>query len=102
MKAGLDQKYAELIYEGFWFSPYRDALQAFNDVHNVAVTGEVTVRLFKGTAHVVGRTSPFGLYNEALSTYGVADTFDHRASEGFIKLLGLQLQMHTRIHQDKK
>jgi argininosuccinate synthase len=98
VKALLDQKYAELIYEGFWFSPYRDALQAFNDVHNKHVTGEVTLRLFKGACQVVGRTSPFGVYNTALSTYGTEDKFDHRAAEGFIALLGLQLTEYSRIH----
>ncbi|MFL5321769.1 MAG: argininosuccinate synthase [Myxococcaceae bacterium] len=98
VKALLDQKYAELIYEGFWFSPYRDALQAFNDSHNKDVTGEVTLRLFKGQCQVVGRTSENGLYNHALSTYGAGDAFDHRAAEGFIKLTGLQLQLHSRMH----
>ncbi len=98
VKATLDQKYAELIYEGFWFSPYRAALQAFNDEHNKFVTGEVTVRLFKGACQVIGRTSPFGIYNLAMSTYGVDDKFDHRAAEGFIKLVGLQLYEYSRLH----
>src|SRR4051812_15492116 len=101
VKRMLDQKYAELIYQGFWYSPYRDALQAFNDSHNQTVTGEVTVKLFKGSCAVVGRTSPFGIYNHALSTYGKEDQFDHRAAEGFIKLVGLQLYEHSRIHNRK-
>ncbi len=98
VKAGLDTKFAELIYEGFWFSPLREALQAFNDVHNKHVTGEVRVRLFKGQAQVVGRTSANGLYNHALSTYGVEDKFDHKAAEGFIALTGLPLSLHARLH----
>ncbi|MBX5482828.1 MAG: argininosuccinate synthase [Myxococcaceae bacterium] len=98
VKALLDQKYAELIYEGFWFSPLRRALQAFNDEHEKTVTGEVTLRLFKGSLHVVGRTSPYGVYNRALSSYGREDAFDHRASEGFIKLVGLPLQLFSRLH----
>ena len=98
VKQMLDQKYGELIYEGFWFSPYRDALQAFNDVHDQYTTGDVTLRMFKGSCVAVGRTSAHGLYNLALSTYGAGDAFDHRAAEGFIKLTGLQLQLHARMH----
>jgi argininosuccinate synthase len=62
------------------------------------VNGEVTLKLFKGSMRVVGRASPHGLYNHALSTYGVEDRFDHRAAEGFIHLLGLQLQEFSRQH----
>ena len=102
LKATLDQKFAEMIYEGFWFSPYRAALQAFNDEHNKTVTGTVTVRLFKGSLAVVGRTSPYGIYNHAMSTYGVEDKFDHRAAEGFITLTGLQLHEYSRLHGEKK
>ena len=102
VKAMLDQKFAEMIYEGFWFSPYRAALQAFNDEHNKTVTGEVTVRLFKGSLAVVGRKSPYGIYNHAMSTYGVEDKFDHRAAEGFITLTGLQLHEYSRLHEEKK
>jgi len=99
VKSFLDQRYAELIYEGFWFSPLRDTLQAFNDVHARTINGEVNVRLFQGSLRVVGRTSPEGVYNRALSTYGREDRFDHRAAEGFIQLLGLQLQEFSRIHR---
>ena len=98
LKTLLDQKYAELIYEGFWYSPYRDSLQAFNDVHDRSTTGSVRLRLFKGACAVVGRTSPFGIYNKSLSTYGVGDRFDHKAAEGFIQLLGLELQEYGRVH----
>jgi argininosuccinate synthase len=98
MKAQLDQRFAQLTYEGFWFSPLRLALQAFNDQLAQTVNGEVTLKLFKGSMKVVGRSSPHGLYNHALSTYGVEDRFDHRAAEGFIHLLGLQLQEFSRQH----
>ncbi len=91
VKAFLDQRFAELIYEGFWFSPLRGALQAFNAESEKSVTGTVTVQLFKGSLQVVGRTSPYGLYNHGLATYGREDRFDHRAAEGFIQLVGLQL-----------
>jgi argininosuccinate synthase len=98
VKSQLDQRFAQLTYEGFWFSPLRVALEAFNDSLAQTVTGEVTLKLFKGSMRVVGRTSPHGLYNHALSTYGVEDKFDHRAAEGFIHLLGLQLQEFSRQH----
>jgi argininosuccinate synthase len=98
VKAQLDQRFAQLTYEGFWFSPLRLALEAFNDELAKTVTGEVTLKFFKGSMRVVGRTSPHGLYNHALSTYGTADKFDHRAAEGFIHLLGLQLQEFSRQH----
>jgi len=98
VKGQLDQRFAQLTYEGFWFSPLRLALQAFNDALARTVDGEVTLKLFKGSLRVVGRTSPHGLYNHALSTYGAGDRFDHRAAEGFIQLLGLQLQEFSRQH----
>ena len=98
VKAQLDQRFAQLTYEGFWFSPLRIALEAFNDSLAQTVDGEVTLKLYKGSLRVVGRTSPHGLYNHALSTYGVEDRFDHRAAEGFIHLLGLQLQEFARQH----
>lgn len=101
LKAHLDVKYAELIYDGFWFSPYREALQAFNDANSRTVTGTVKVRLFKGSYQVVGRKSEFGIYDHALSTYDTGDRFDHRASEGFIDLVGLQLQEYSRLHNKK-
>ncbi len=102
VKSFLDQRYAELVYEGQWFSPLRSALDAFNNEHNKFVTGEVKVRLFQGAAQVVGRQSPYGLYNHKMSTYGVEDAFDHKAAEGFITLLGLQLQEYSRLHGDGK
>ena len=77
-------------------------LQAFNDVHERTVTGEVTLRLFKGSAVAVARSSPFGIYNHALSSYGAQDAFDHRASEGFIKLLGLPLHLFSSMHEGKR
>ena len=98
VKSQLDQRFAQLTYEGFWFSPLRLALQAFNDQLAATVEGEVTLKLFKGSMKVVGRSAPHGLYNHALSTYGVEDRFDHRAAEGFIHLLGLQLQEFSRQH----
>jgi argininosuccinate synthase len=97
-KAQLDTTFAQLTYDGFWYSPLRRSIQAFNDEHNRFVTGEVTLKLFKASMRVVGRTSQYGIYNKLLSTYGREDRFNHRAAEGFIDLLGLQLQEYSRLH----
>ncbi len=102
VKAFLDQRFADLVYEGFWFSPLRHALEAFNNEHCKTVTGEVTLKLHKGSLKVVGRTSEQGVYNHSLSTYGRNDKFDHRAAEGFITLLGLQLHEFSRLHGGDK
>ncbi len=98
LKAHLDQGYAELVYEGFWFSPLRDALDAFNSTLARSVEGTVQVKLHKGSMQVVARESRFGVYNRKLSTYGKEDLFDHRAAEGFISLLGMQLVEYRRLH----
>jgi argininosuccinate synthase len=98
VKQFLEQKFAELTYDGFWFSPLRHAIEAFNDEHAKTITGEVTLRLHKASLRVVGRTSPQGVYNHGLATYGTADKFDHKAAEGFITLLGLSLHEFSRLH----
>jgi len=98
VKQFLEQKFAELTYDGFWFSPLRHAIEAFNDEHARTIDGEVTLRLHKASLRVVGRTSPHGVYNHALATYGTADKFDHKAAEGFINLLGLSLHEFSRLH----
>jgi argininosuccinate synthase len=89
LKATLDQKYAELIYDGQWSSPLRDALNAFNDKLAERMTGEVRLRLVRGRAVVTGSRSPFALYDESLATYGAGDTFRHDAAGGFIQIHGL-------------
>ena len=96
-KAGCDQKYAELVYDGLWMSPLRGALDAFNASLASRMTGEVRLRLHQGTATATGVRSPFALYAEALATYGAGDEFDHHASEGFITLHGLALEVHARV-----
>ena len=88
-KRGLELKYAEVVYYGLWYHPLREALDAFMDATQRTVTGTVRLKLFKGTCMVVGRESPFSLYRYELATYDRADQFDHRASEGFIKIFGL-------------
>lgn len=91
LKATLDQKYAELIYDGQWSSPLRGALNAFNLHIAQRMTGSVRFSLFHGVATVNGSRSPFALYDEGLATYGAGDTFKHDAATGFIEIVGLPI-----------
>lgn len=88
-KAGLDQKYTELIYDGQWSAPLRGALDAFNAHLALRMTGDVRLLLLRGRAIVVGSRSPFALYDESLATYGQGDRFRHDAAGGFIEIWGL-------------
>ncbi len=92
-KRPLEQRVAEMAYEGLWFSPLNQAITEFNRLLQERVTGTVRLKLFKGRAVVVGRRSPNSLYDTGLATYDKADVFDHSASEGFIKLWGLPLKV---------
>lgn len=96
-KAQLDQRYAELVYDGLWPSPLRHALDAFNESSSERMTGRVRLRLLRGTAVVVGSASPFALYEERLATYGVDDRFRHDAAAGFVSLWGLPLEVAARV-----
>ena len=89
IKAALDQKYAELIYDAQWSAPLRIALDAFNAKLAERMTGDVRVKLIRGRAVVTGSRSPFALYDESLATYGAGDTFRHDAAGGFIQIHGL-------------
>jgi len=93
LKDELMPKYAELIYNGFWFSPEREMLQALIDRSQEHVSGRVRLKLFKGGASVVGRASPYSLYDQDLVTFEEgASAYDHRDAEGFIKLNALRLR----------
>ncbi len=100
LKNQLSSEYANLVYNGLWFSPLRTALDAFVDETQKPVTGLVRVKLYKGTVAVAGRKSPFSLYNAQLATYTEEDTFDHKASEGFIKIYGLSLRTYHQVQQN--
>jgi len=95
----ISQEYANLIYNGLWFTPLREALQAFVDKTQEKVTGLVKLKLYKGTIKISGRTSPYSLYDPALATYTAEDQFDHSASEGFIKIYGLPYKTINRVMQ---
>lgn len=92
-KRSIEQTYADLIYNGQWFSPLRRALDAFMDESQRAVTGEVRMRLSKGSAVPEGRRSDTALYTQRLATYDEDDAFDHAAAAGFVKLWGLPLKV---------
>jgi argininosuccinate synthase len=97
LKDELMPKYAELIYNGFWFAPEREMLQAAIDYSQDKVTGEVRIKLYKGNVSVVGRSSPYSLYDQDLVTFeeGV-QAYDHRDAAGFIKLNALRLRVKAR------
>ncbi|HIC97650.1 MAG TPA: argininosuccinate synthase [Aquificaceae bacterium] len=86
-------EYAKLVYEGLWFTPLREALDAFTGKLAQLVSGEVRIKLYKGSAEVVGRKSPNSLYVEDLATYSTKDTFDHTAGKYFTRVWGLPLKV---------
>ncbi len=96
-KRGIEQTYGELVYNGLWYSPLKSALDAFIQQTQIRVSGTVRLKLFKGTATVVGRKSDKSLYTEDLATYSADDQFDHKAAEGFIYVWGLP----TRVWSEK-
>ncbi|NVJ68797.1 MAG: argininosuccinate synthase, partial [Alphaproteobacteria bacterium] len=88
--------YAECIYNGFWFSPEREMMQALIDKSQQFVAGTVRLMLFKGGAHVVGRKSPYSLYSMEHVTFEEDSVYDQRDAAGFIKLNALRLQLLKR------
>ncbi len=94
--APLRERYARLVYDGRWFTQLRDTLDAFFDEAHKVTTGEVRVKLYKGTATVTGRRSKYSLYDMSLATYTCDDSFDHSAAEGFIKIWSLPAKGEAR------
>ena len=92
LKHYLEVRWTEIVYEGKWFSPAREAIDAFVDHTQTLVSGEVRLRLQGGQAVVVGRRSDNALYSETLASYGASDTFPHKAAEGLITLLSLETE----------
>jgi argininosuccinate synthase len=90
-KPGLERRWAELVYDGLWFSPLREAIDAYVDATQEHVTGEVRLSFSPGACTVVGRRSDRSLYDRSLATYGSEDAFDQRHAEGFVRLWGLPL-----------
>jgi argininosuccinate synthase len=96
IKHDMARLYADAVYNGLWFSQTREAIDAFVASIQPRVTGVVRLKLFKGDCRVVGRKSPFALYDHGLATYDSGDRYDHGAAEGFIKIWGLPIETASR------
>ncbi len=93
LRDSLIPKYAELVYNGFWFAPEREALQAFIDNSQKSVTGTIRLKLYKGNVTTVGRKSPYSLYDENVASMeGVQSSYNPDDATGFIRLQGLRLR----------
>ena len=100
-KAELAITYAELVYNGLWYSPLREALAAFVDKTQESVTGEVKLKLYKGNIIKAGITSPYSLYSEAIATFGESD-YNQKDAEGFINLFGLPTKVNAMVQAKNK
>ena len=95
MKKKLGSQFAQIVYEGKWFTPLREAIQAFVDSTQQYVTGEVKFKLYKGNIIKAGTSSPYSLYNESLASFTTGDLYDHQDASGFITLFGLPLKIRA-------
>ena len=94
-------KFAELVYDGNWFTPLRQALSAFVDETQKNVTGKVRLKLYKGNVIPAGVQSPYSLYSEEFATFGEDEVYNQKDAEGFINLFGLPLKMRALMEQKK-
>ena len=99
-KINIANKFAQVVYEGKWFTPLREALQAFVESTEEKVTGQVKFKLYKGNIIKAGTTSPNSLYNESIASFTTGDLYDHKDANGFINLFGLS--MKVRAMKDAK
>ena len=95
VKKDMGNKFAQIVYEGKWFTPLREAIQAFVESTQKYVTGEVKFQLYKGNIIKAGTTSPYSLYSESLASFTTGDLYDHHDAEGFITLFGLPLKVRA-------
>ncbi len=101
-KETLANRYSELVYDGCWFTPLREAMDAFVNETQKVVTGEVRMKLYKGNCHSAGMTSPYSLYNEEFVTFGEDEVYNQADAEGFINLFGLPLKVNALMKQNLK
>ncbi len=94
-KKEVGNRFADIVYEGKWFTPLREAYQAFVDVTQEYVTGEVKLKLYKGNIIKQGTTSPYSLYNESIASFTTGQLYNHQDAEGFINLFGLSLKVRA-------
>ena len=95
-------KLSQVVYEGKWFTPLREAIQAFVESTQEYVTGEVKFKLYKGNIIKAGTTSPYSLYSESLASFTTGDMYDHHDADGFITLFGLPLKVRALKMQEMK
>jgi argininosuccinate synthase len=100
MKKVMGNKLADIVYEGKWFTPLREATQAFIESTQKYVTGEVKFKLYKGNIIKAGETSPYTLYNESIASFTTGDLYDHHDAEGFINLFGLSSKVRAMKMQE--
>jgi argininosuccinate synthase len=98
LKDQMAQRWADMLYEGRWWTPEREAIQAMSDVLSKNVTGTVRVKLYKGSAQVVSRQSPVSLYRQDLASFGAAATYNQADAAGFIRLFGLPIRAAVSAH----
>ncbi len=101
VKKEIGSKFASLVYEGKWFTPLREAEQAFIEKTQEYVTGEVKFKLYKGNIIKAGTTSPYTLYNESIASFTTGDLYDHHDAEGFINLFGLSCKVRAMKMQEQ-
>ena len=95
VKKDMANKFAQIVYEGKWYTPLREAVQAFIESTQQYVTGEVKFKLYKGNIIKAGTTSPYSLYSESLASFTTGDLYDHHDADGFITLFGLPLKVRA-------
>lgn len=96
-KADLSNKFADLVYDGLWFTPLREAMSAFVDSTQETVTGKVKMKLYKGNCMPAGTTSPYSLYDEDIATFSEDEVYDQKDAAGFINLFGLPLKVRAQM-----
>ena len=102
LRDSLIPRYADMIYNGFWFAPEREMLQVMITESQKYVTGDVRVKLYKGACHVTGRRSEYSLYDDAIASFEEdGNTYDHKDAAGFIKLNALRLRVLARSKQKR-
>ena len=99
LRDSLIPRYADMIYNGFWFAPEREMLQVMITESQKFVTGDVRVKLFKGSCYVTGRRSEYSLYDDDIASFEDANCYDHKDAAGFIKLNALRLRVRAKSKQ---
>ncbi|MDU5951541.1 MAG: argininosuccinate synthase [Clostridiales bacterium] len=98
-KNTVSNQYAQLVYDGLWFTPLKEALDAFVDASQKTVCGQVRMKLYKGSCHSAGMTSPYSLYNEEFATFGEDEVYNQADAEGFINLFGLPVKVNALMKE---